>query len=87
MPFTGLSRKKALLEFTDAEWHAEFDLFVLPVLRMARIVTPVMERQGGGAIVNISSFVAAEPNIDFPVVICADCLDHAGDVLNLALRH
>ena len=34
---------------------------------MARLVTPVMERQGGGAIVNITTFSAFEPSLDFPV--------------------
>ncbi|MEO7542686.1 MAG: SDR family oxidoreductase [Novosphingobium sp.] len=35
-----------------------FDVTVLGTLRMIRAVTPVMERQGGGAIVNIGSQVA-----------------------------
>jgi NAD(P)-dependent dehydrogenase (short-subunit alcohol dehydrogenase family) len=34
---------------------------------MARLVTPVMERQGGGAIVNITTFSAFEPSLTFPV--------------------
>lgn len=34
---------------------------------MARLVTPAMLRQGGGAIVNISSFAAQEPSLPRPV--------------------
>lgn len=34
---------------------------------MARFVTPVMETQGGGAFVNISTFSAFEPTPEFPV--------------------
>ena len=34
---------------------------------MARVVTPVMRAQGGGAIVNISTFSAFEPSLDYPV--------------------
>ncbi len=34
---------------------------------MARLVTPVFLRQGGGAIVNISSLWAVEPHLDAPV--------------------
>ena len=34
---------------------------------MARLVTPVFLGQGGGAIVNISTFAAFEPEAGFPV--------------------
>lgn len=59
--------KGELLDLTDAQWHAGMDLAFLNVVRMARLVTPVMERQGGGAIVNISTFAAFEPDLMFPV--------------------
>ena len=50
------------IDISDADWHHALDMSVLNVIRMARLVTPVMERQGGGAIVNISSFAAKEPS-------------------------
>lgn len=56
-----------LLEITDDEWHGGLDLVLLNVVRMARLVTPIMEAQGGGAIVNISTFSAFEPSSAFPV--------------------
>ena len=34
---------------------------VLNVVRIARLVTPAMLRQGGGAIINVSTFSAFEP--------------------------
>ena len=34
---------------------------------MARLVTPIMKVQGGGAIVNISTFAAFEPSETFPI--------------------
>jgi NAD(P)-dependent dehydrogenase (short-subunit alcohol dehydrogenase family) len=40
---------------------------VLNVVRMTRLVTPVMLRQGGGAIVNVSTFSAFEPSPAFPL--------------------
>jgi NAD(P)-dependent dehydrogenase (short-subunit alcohol dehydrogenase family) len=40
---------------------------MLNVVRMARLVTPIMQKQGGGAIVNISTFAAFEPDPAFPV--------------------
>jgi len=56
-----------VLDITDEEWHAGLDLVVLNVVRMARLVTPVMLRQGGGALVNVSTFSAFEPSATFPV--------------------
>lgn len=56
-----------LLSVTDADWHAAFDLLFLNVVRMARLATPIMLRQGGGAIVNISSYVARDPSSALPV--------------------
>jgi NAD(P)-dependent dehydrogenase (short-subunit alcohol dehydrogenase family) len=64
---TGHAAKGELLEIGDDKWHAGFDLLFLSVVRMARLVTPVMARQGGGAFVNISSFAAQEPALAFPV--------------------
>ena len=64
---TGHPPKGDLLEVTDDDWHAALDLVLLNVVRMARLVAPVMERQGGGAIVNISAFGAVEPSLAFPV--------------------
>ena len=56
-----------VLDITDEEWHAGLDLVVLNVVRIARLVTPVMLRQGGGTLVNVSTFSAFEPSATFPV--------------------
>ena len=64
---TGHPPKGDLLDVSDADWHAGLDLAFLNVVRTARLVTPTMERQGGGAIVNVSTFGAVEPSLDFPV--------------------
>jgi NAD(P)-dependent dehydrogenase (short-subunit alcohol dehydrogenase family) len=40
---------------------------VLNIVRIARLVTPAMLRQGGGAIVNVSTFSAFEPSPTFPL--------------------
>ena len=64
---TGNPPKGPLLELTDSAWHAGLDMLLLNVVRMARLVTPVMREQGGGAIVNISTFAAFEPDPRFPV--------------------
>jgi len=64
---TGHPPAGPLLELTDADWQAGLDLNLLNVVRMARLVTPVMVQQGAGAIVNISTFAAFEPSLDFPI--------------------
>ena len=64
---TGGPPKGDLIEISDDDWRRGVDLIVLSVVRMARLVTPVMERQGGGAIVNITTFSAFEPSLKFPM--------------------
>ncbi|MGH6880989.1 MAG: SDR family oxidoreductase, partial [Hypericibacter sp.] len=48
-------------------WRFGVDLYFLNVVRMARLVTPILQRDGGGSIVNISTFAALEPRLIFPV--------------------
>lgn len=64
---TGHPPKGSLLEISDADWHLGLDITLLNVVRMARLATPIMLEQGGGAFVNISTFAAFEPNLTFPV--------------------
>ena len=59
--------KGELLTITDEQWHLGLDAALLNVVRMTRLVTPIMEAQGGGAIVNISTFAAYEPDLMFPI--------------------
>ncbi|KNB53914.1 SDR family oxidoreductase [Streptomyces caatingaensis] len=63
----GHARNRPLLEVTDQEWHDGLDMLLLSVVRMARLVTPHMERAGRGAIVNLSSYTAFEPLGMIPV--------------------
>jgi NAD(P)-dependent dehydrogenase (short-subunit alcohol dehydrogenase family) len=55
-----------VLELTDEQWHTGMDVYFLNVVRPTRLVTPIMQSQGGGAIVNISTFAAFEPDPVFP---------------------
>ena len=64
---TGHPPKGDLLTISDNDWHHGMDLLLLNVVRMAKLVTPIMEQQGGGAIVNISTYSAFEPDLAFPV--------------------
>jgi NAD(P)-dependent dehydrogenase (short-subunit alcohol dehydrogenase family) len=64
---TGHVAKGDLLSIADVAWEEGLALLLLNVVRLARLVVPVMEQQGGGAIVNISSLWAAQPHLDAPV--------------------
>jgi NAD(P)-dependent dehydrogenase (short-subunit alcohol dehydrogenase family) len=64
---TGHPPKGPLLAIPDEDWHSGLDLVMLNVIRMARLVTPIMFDQRGGAIVNISTFAVFEPSPVFPV--------------------
>ena len=56
-----------LLELSDELWHESLDMYVLNVVKIARIVTPILIEQGGGAFVNISSMNTIEPRAPYPM--------------------
>ena len=62
----GHGPKGPILDITDEEWHTGLDVYLLNVIRSTRLVTPIMERQGAGVIINISTFAAFEPDPLFP---------------------
>ena len=64
---TGHPPKGDLLDISDADWHSGLDMVLLNVVRLSRLVTPIMEAQGAGAIVNVSTFAAYEPRPAFQV--------------------
>lgn len=55
-----------ILELTDEDWRHGLDVYLMNVVRPTRLVAPVMVAQQGGAIVNISTFAAFEPDPVFP---------------------
>ncbi len=63
---TGHGPKGPILELSDEDWHLGMDYYLMNVIRVARLVTPIMEKQGTGSIVNISTFAVFEPDPDFP---------------------
>ena len=62
----GHGPKGAVLEISDADWHLGMDVYLLNVVRIARLVTPIMQRQASGSIVNISTYAVFEPDASFP---------------------
>jgi NAD(P)-dependent dehydrogenase (short-subunit alcohol dehydrogenase family) len=62
----GHGPKGPVLEISDEDWHTGMEVYLLNVIRPARIVAPIMVDHGGGAIVNISTFATFEPDPLFP---------------------
>mgnify|MGYP001549639825 FL=1 len=51
----GHGPKGAILEIPDEDWIAGMETYLLNVIRPTRLVTPAMQAQGGGSIINIST--------------------------------
>ena len=62
----GHGPRAPVLELSDEDWHTGMDVYFLNVVRPTRLVTPVMQAQKSGSIVNISTFAAFEPDPVFP---------------------
>ncbi|MDJ0627936.1 MAG: SDR family oxidoreductase [Rhodobacter sp.] len=62
----GHGPKGGILEMTDEDYHKGLDVYLMNVIRPTRIVAPIMAAQGGGAIINISTFAVFEPDPLFP---------------------
>ena len=58
--------KGDLLEIDDGDWDKANQMIIKPVISIAKLVTPIMLEQGGGSIVNITTFSAFEPSLTFP---------------------
>lgn len=62
----GHGPKGPVLEISDDDWHTGMEVYLLNVIRPTRIVSPIMAAQGGGTIINISTFAVFEPDPLFP---------------------
>ena len=62
----GHGPKGDIMEMSDEDWHIGMDVYLMNVIRPSRLVAPIMAAQGGGAIINISTFAAFEPDPLFP---------------------
>ncbi len=62
----GHGPRAPVLELTDEDWHKGMDVYFMNAVRPTRLVTPIMQSQGGGSIINISTFAAFEPDPVFP---------------------
>ncbi len=62
----GHGPRAPILELSDEDWHSGMDVYFLNVVRPTRLVTPIMQEQKSGVIINISTFAAFEPDPVFP---------------------
>ena len=62
----GHGPRAQILDITDEQWHMGMDVYLLNVIRPVRLVTPVMQAQKSGVIVNSSTAWVFEPSPMFP---------------------
>lgn len=62
----GHGPRAPVLELSDDDWHLGMEVYFLSAVRPTRLVTPIMQRQKRGVILNISTFAAFEPEPAFP---------------------
>ncbi|MBY3120967.1 SDR family oxidoreductase [Rhizobium laguerreae] len=62
----GHGPRAPITEVTDEQWLAGMDIYFMNVVRPVRLVTPIMQAQKSGAIVNISTAWVSEPSAMFP---------------------
>jgi NAD(P)-dependent dehydrogenase (short-subunit alcohol dehydrogenase family) len=62
----GHGPRAPIVEVSDEDWHRGMDVYLLSAIRPIRLVTPIMEAQRSGAIVNISTAWTFEPTAMFP---------------------
>lgn len=55
-----------ILEISDEDWIRGMDTYLMNVIRPTRLVTPIMQQQKNGVIINISTAWAFEPSDMFP---------------------
>lgn len=62
----GHGPRAQILEISDEDWHRGMDVYLMNVIRPTRLVTPIMQQQRSGTIINISTAWAFEPSAGFP---------------------
>lgn len=62
----GHGPKGDILDMSDEDYHRGMDVYLMNVIRPTRLVAPIMAAQGGGTIINISTFAVFEPDPLFP---------------------
>jgi NAD(P)-dependent dehydrogenase (short-subunit alcohol dehydrogenase family) len=62
----GHGPRAPVLALTDEDWHTGMETYLFNVIRPTRLVTPVMQKQHAGVVINVSTAWAFEPSELFP---------------------
>jgi len=62
----GHGPRAPILELSDDDWFKGMNTYFMNVVRSTRLVTPLMQKQKSGIIINISTFATFEPDPVFP---------------------
>ena len=62
----GHGPRAPIIEVSDDDWHLGMEVYFLSAVRPTRLVTPIMQQQRSGVIINISTFATFEPDPVFP---------------------
>ena len=57
----GVGSNETIIEATDEKWQYYWDLHVMAAVRLSRALIPLMQKMGGGVILNNSSICAKQP--------------------------
>lgn len=57
----GTGSEETILTASDERWQYYWDLHVMAAVRLSRSLVPLMQKQGGGVILNNGSICAAQP--------------------------
>ncbi len=57
----GTGSEETVLSATDERWQYYWDLHVMAAVRLSRALAPLMQRRGGGVILNNASICATQP--------------------------
>jgi 3-oxoacyl-[acyl-carrier protein] reductase len=58
----GKGGPRRMLDLTEDDWHASFELNFMSAVRLSLGCVPIMRARGGGRIINISSRVGRQPD-------------------------
>lgn len=58
----GITSRGSVLNTPDEEWKRVLDVDLTSIFRLSRLIVPLIDRAGGGAIVNVASVVGVRAN-------------------------
>ncbi len=64
---TGGPPAALFMELTDSQWEAGVESTLMNVVRLCRLVVPVMKEKGWGRIIHVTSMVAKQPMDDLTI--------------------